>query len=52
MEKDIKVFLETWKHLMTIKIEKNYPSIDAVIKDLLKIRKPKRKLNKKLNYRG
>jgi hypothetical protein len=35
MEKDLKVSLEIWKKIMTIKIEKNYSSVDAVLKDLI-----------------
>ena len=36
MEKDLKVTLEIWKELMTIKLDKGYSSINAVIKDMLK----------------
>ncbi len=42
MEKDIKVSLECWKELMTIKLDKGYSSVDAVIKGLLKLRKGKK----------
>jgi len=38
-EKDLKVTLETWKAIMTIKIEEGYSSVDEVIKDLLKSQK-------------
>ncbi len=36
MDKDLKVSLETWKAIMTIKLNENFSSVDAVIKDLLK----------------
>ncbi len=41
MEKDLKVSEETWKEVMTIKLNEGYPSADKVLKDLLKLRKKK-----------
>jgi len=38
MEKEFKVSLETWKAIMTKKIEEDYPSVDAVLKDLLNLK--------------
>ncbi len=42
MEKDLKVSLETWKEVMTIKLDEGYSSVDKVLKDLLKLRKKKK----------
>ena len=39
MEKDLKVSLETWKEIMTIKLDEEFSSVDAVIKDLLKLKR-------------
>jgi len=41
MEKMVTLGLPRWKELMTIKLEEDYSSIDAVIKDLLKRRRKK-----------
>jgi len=38
MEKMITVSFERWKELMTIKLDEGFSSIDAVIKDLLKLK--------------
>ena len=46
MEKDLKVSLETWKEIMTIKLDEEFSSVDAVIKDLLKGGKNEKKQSK------
>ena len=38
MEKYLTVSLETWKKIMTIKLNRGYSSVDKVLKDLLRFR--------------